>query len=101
MLDLLPLLMATAGVVVALSTIVLIRTGRIQRSPRVWVAVLVVGSLIVAGTYIAYFSIDGDPDVWDFYRSVWFVPIAVFGGFVAYVAYLFRRRGASATATAN
>lgn len=36
--------------------------------------------LSLAGSYIAFAAVQGDPDVWDFYRGVWWLPLAVLGG---------------------
>ena len=50
---------------------------------------------MIALPYLAYRIVAGDPDVWDFYRSAWFVLLVVQGALAAYLALasLMARRG--------
>jgi MYXO-CTERM domain-containing protein len=69
MLDLIPLMMTVLGVGLMLVTAVALRRSAARRP------LLIAGPFVaLGGSYLAYAVIDGDPDVWDFYRSVWWAP---------------------------
>ncbi|MDO5066692.1 MAG: hypothetical protein Q4D96_05395 [Propionibacteriaceae bacterium] len=70
MADLIPL--AAVLVAVLLQALVWFRVVRSR-------AFLVVGAGLLLLSWLAFVLLHGDPDVWDFYASVWFVPFLGLG----------------------
>ena len=93
-----------ASLVVSILIAYLVKTGRQQLLPRIWLGVgLAVTAVMthqayrsdrpslttvvlraspfaaLAGCYLAFVAVDGDPDVWDFYSSAWWMPLAAAG----------------------
>lgn len=93
MLDLIPLIMTVLGVGLMLVAAVALRRGAALRHLLVTAPFVALG-----GSYIAYAVIDGDPDVWEFYGSVWWAPVvhAVLFALVAMMQ-LRARRGRDVT----
>ncbi len=81
--DLLPLLAFSAGVVTGFAAVLVRRDARIMRSVAVRLGAVLIGAAMIAAPYVAYLAVAGDPDVWDFYRSAWFVPLVVQGALTA------------------
>ncbi|WP_282838154.1 hypothetical protein [Microbacterium flavum] len=80
MADLLPAIAFGLCVLVDLVAIVTVwRAPGLIRSRRTqaWIAAVVL--LVVALPYLAFVGIQGDPDVWDFYRSVGLAPVLILG----------------------
>ena len=71
------------------------RDAPIVRPTRARIGVVLGGIAMIALPYLAYRIVAGDPDVWDFYRSAWFVLLVVQGALAAYLALasLMARRG--------
>lgn len=95
MLDLLPLVLVCLGVGLASSAIFLARKNvLIVRGVPGLVGVIFIGIVVVSAPYVAY-VFPGDPDVWDFYRSVWWLPAVVLGPLAALATYLIGFRNPS------
>lgn len=80
MTDLAPLLLLILGLVYDAIVIVLARTRRLTRHPRAQTGTFLLSLILVAAPYLAYWWGNGDPDVWDFYRSWWALPVILLGG---------------------
>lgn len=76
MLDLMPLIGFFACIAFDLTLILLVRRRGVglvsKRRPSLD---LVLSALVIAVPYLLL-ALPGDPDVWDFYRSVWYLPLA-------------------------
>lgn len=101
MVDLIPLVLVVLSVALALGVLILRwrRAGARTRGGDVVIGVASVMTL--AGAYLAFGVIDGDPDVWDFYGSVWWVPLVIGGGIALVAAAIPRRDLARSTAVGS
>ncbi len=80
MTDLMPLFtfVVSTGVSIACVVTLVRGRGKIESAARRWV--LVGAQIVLIGLpYLAFASAQGDADVWDFYRSFWWVPLAILG----------------------
>lgn len=104
-LDLLPLLAFALGVAVDVTLLVFLRqrdpvgtpgdTPARARAPRTPL-VATVAVLVALGPYVAFWAVsNGDPDVWDFYRTASFVPLVVLGVLGAVVTLIASRSSRS------
>lgn len=100
MVDLIPLVLGTLGSALAVAVIIALRVRKEPDGPLFLTVIIAVASAALVGSYISFLLVDGDPDVWDFYASVWWLPIAV-GGIVAVVVVQMIRRRKQGEVTDN
>lgn len=77
--DLVPLALVLLGIGLAVLAVISRRVKNTHQVARGSVAVLAAPVFALAGCYLAFAVIDGDPDVWDFYSSAWWLPLAIAG----------------------
>nr|WP_011167223.1 MULTISPECIES: hypothetical protein [Acidipropionibacterium]AFK88689.1 hypothetical protein [Acidipropionibacterium jensenii]CAB88400.1 hypothetical protein [Acidipropionibacterium jensenii] len=80
MADYIPLLIFILAMIYDFLVIILGRHGRFNSYSILAKASLVAISVIlIIVPYASYWLVAGDPDVWDFYRSLWWIPVAFLG----------------------
>lgn len=78
MIDLLPpLTFLVCASVQGFALIAVRRNAKTFVAPRARVLFAFTALILTAVPYVVFFALQGDLDVWDFYRSVWFVPLIV------------------------
>lgn len=77
--DLVPLALVLLGIGLAVLAVIARRVKKTHRLARESVVILVAPVVALAGCYLAFAAIEGDPDVWDFYSSAWWLPLAIAG----------------------
>jgi len=78
--DLLPLIVFIVSVLAGITIVFLERRAR-RDGASVAVRLIAISTvLLIPLPYLAFALTPGDPDVWDFYQSTWFIPMVVLGG---------------------
>lgn len=76
MIDLIPLALGLLGVALAIGAVLALRSKKNTGDTRRATAIVLAPIAVIAFAYLAFAVIDGDPDVWDFYASIWWLPLA-------------------------
>ncbi|MEH3088276.1 MAG: hypothetical protein PGN24_01350 [Microbacterium arborescens] len=86
MIDLIPLGLGLLGVALAIWAILALMSKKNAGDTRRATAIVLAPIAVIAFAYLAFAVIDGDPDVWDFYASIWWVPLAAGAVFALFAA---------------
>ncbi len=100
MVDLIPLVLVLLAIAFALGALIPRWRRAGARMRRGDIVIGAASVMALAGAYLAFGVIDGDSDVWDFYRSVWWVPLVIGGG-IALVAAATPRRDPARAGTGD
>lgn len=92
MVSLIPLALGIIGAALAFAVVIFLKIRREPSARRHVVVAISVSIAALVGSYISFALIDGDPDVWDFYASVWWLPLLVGVIFALGVITILRRR---------
>lgn len=90
--DLVPLILSVVGPIAYVGIAAIsYRRGESYRIRGVGVGIVAVAVLTIAAPYAAFFLIDGDPDVWDFYRTYAAIPAVLMVAAIAIGWFLKKR----------
>lgn len=79
MIELVPLTLMLLGVGLAVTAVMTHQAYRSGRPSLTTVVLRASPFAALAGCYLAFVAVDGDPDVWGFYSSAWWMPLAAAG----------------------
>lgn len=99
MTDFLPMIALGVGVLFNIAAIVIVQRTPGPITPSTRRSVIAASVLLIVAPVALFAVVDGDPDVWDFYRSLWFAPLIILGGLSAWLIVAANRQSARASET--